>query len=803
MQGYTVSSTFTLKDDLTPALERIARLAGVAGTKLDNLAAVRLTGLNKSIMAFVSNMNLATAACGAFGEAADRGFSAAAASADRMASAARSAAQSQREAVGAARAYANASSGGVPRGSGGVMSLWEEDRSSRWAGGPLIDGTVNRPLALSGGGRGGIPGIPSISAGGSGNGITPWVGGASGGAAGGYGGEGGAGGSGGGGGAGSGGGGGAGGNGGLGKALAGFAVSGAGQIIGGYGHDVLGFWGDAVDSAGKYRHQLELMKIAGMSNLEIAESTKAAWEITKTISTSTPAENIQTIGELRSILGNTDEAIKFAPEMAKLQGVLAAFGGNTDGLAYNAMLAAEQVGGTVDPKTGMPSPEHAQKYLDLFARAAISTHGKVDPQQILNFARTGGAVARNLSFEGLMSMIPIIQEMGGFRAGTAETSMNQQILGGVMPMRQVEDWAKFGLLDTKKITPTKTGVRLSPGAITGSDIFRSSPVEWIEKIFIPALEANGITDRQQITEQIMRLFSRQTSQREAADIAGQLYQIHREYDFQVQSLGLNSFDELKAKDPVMATSAVHEQWNTAMTGLGDALIPVMLPVLHGLTDALNVVGRFAMEHPDATRAIGLTVVGLGAAAVVLGGLATTVGSFMILQAGLPMLVAGIGSLTTALVGGGIAGAASLAAGAAAAVAALGPFVTILGVIAAGYEAYKLGKGAADIEQANKDDPTFYARSMGIPGHYSASPVGGIIGDGSDDGGPMGNVGAYKADHSDLANAIRSALMGTQVVMDKEPVGRLVTDYQSRETLRPPGDSGMFDTRLSPLFPTSN
>lgn len=785
MQAYTVSSTFALKDEITPALERIARLAGVVTPKLDQIAGLRLTGLNKSVMAFVANIDRATAACNAFGDAANRGFSAAAASADRMASAARSAAQSQREAASAARSYASAG-GGFGGG------------SSRWLDGPLIEDTVNRgSLALAGGGgRGGIPAIPGVASG-SGGGMVPWIGRGAGSA---YGGGAGGGGSGGWSGSGSADGGGGGNN--LRKALAGFAVSGAGQIIGGYGHEALGFMGEAIDAASKYEHQLELMKIAGMDNKEIAESIKAAWETTSKVMTSTPAENIQAIGELRSIFGSTDEAIKFMPSMAKLQGVLGAFGKNSPDLAYTTARAAEMVGGTVDPKTGKPSPERTLEYLDMFARAGIITHGKVDPAQILNFAQTGGIIARNMSMAGLMNMVPIIAEMGGFRAGTAATSMNQQIIGGVMPQRQVDEWAKFGLLDTKMLKPTKTGVQLLPGAIKGGDTFRDNPVAWVESVFIPALEKHGVTDRQQVTEQIMRLFSRQTSQREAADMAGQLFQIHRDYDFMTQSMGASSYSELASSDPTMKRQALHAQWDTAMTGLGDALIPAVLPVMTGLTDMLNAVGRFAEAYPWAPAVIGSVAIGLGTVAVVLGGLATTVGSFMILQAGLPMLVAGVGSLTSALVGSGSAGAASLAVGAAGAVAALWPVVAVLGVIAAGYTAFKLMKGAGGIEEANKGDPSFYARSMGIPGHYSPSPVGGIIGDGSDDGGPMGNVGAYKVDHSDTANAIRAALMGMTVQMDKEPVGRLVTDYQSREAQRAPSGTGAFDTRMSPTYPTS-
>src|SRR5271169_5780650 len=61
----------------------------------------------------------------------------------------------------------------------------------------------------------------------------------------------------------------------------------SGAIVGGAGFLGLGLIGKAVKPASEYVHQLQLAKAAGMSQLEIAKATTAAWEATGQVMTTT------------------------------------------------------------------------------------------------------------------------------------------------------------------------------------------------------------------------------------------------------------------------------------------------------------------------------------------------------------------------------------------------------------------------------------------------------------------------------------------------------------------------------------
>jgi hypothetical protein len=453
-------------------------------------------------------------------------------------------------------------------------------------------------------------------------------------------------------------------------AMGGFALSGAGQVIGGAGRETLGFLDRALDAAAEYRHQVELLHVANISGKELADAQTAAWKATGDVQTSTPAANLRAIGELRSVLGSTAEAINFMPDLQRLQATLQSVTGKKqENLAYNTMRAVEMLGGTVDPLTGKTGTEAAmartRAYLDFMTRAAIVTHGNVGPEALLGFAQQVGPSARNMTLDALMQLVPLIGETGGKRAATIMAALNQQIAGGVMPQRQVDEWVQVGLLNPRMLKETKTGVQVLPGAIKDEKLFKENPALWFETDFIPQLKANGFASNSEIIDKITRLMSRQTGQRGAADIAMQLFQIHRDYEFEKQSLGSASFADLAKSDPEIAKQMYRAQWETAMTGLGDAMIPAMLPVLHGLADAFGAIGRFAEAHPTIAGLITDTAGALGVLAVAIGTLATVVGGALVLKLGVPALLRG------AAAAAGAGGAAALAEGGAAVAAGAG------------------------------------------------------------------------------------------------------------------------------------
>ena len=394
------------------------------------------------------------------------------------------------------------------------------------------------------------------------------------------------------------------------------------------GKDILGGIAETIKPAMGYEHQVELLRVMGVLPQEIADAESAAWK--DRVAGSTPTEALQAIGELRSILTSTKEAIEFMPSMLKLQDVGEAVTGHKqEGLAYTTMRALELFGRTINPDTKQMDPERAMHGVDLMTRIMIATHGKINPQELLGFAQQAGPVAARMSDEGLLSMVPIMQAMGSKRAGTALTSLNSQIVGGVMPERVAADWAKMGLLDMAKTHATKMGLRVDQGAVKGEELWKQNPVAWIEQKLIPAMQSHGLNNNQQ-QDMIMRLMSRQTSQREAAEIARSLVQVNRDVQQMQGNMGSGSYEDFVKNDPAMGLKIFQKELETFEIALGTQILPVLTPALVGLAGALKSMTTWGRENPAIVKGILAFITFLGVVAMVAGGIIMFVGAIMLM-----------------------------------------------------------------------------------------------------------------------------------------------------------------------------
>jgi hypothetical protein len=435
------------------------------------------------------------------------------------------------------------------------------------------------------------------------------------------------------------------------------------------------------------------MRIGGMKQKEIADATAAAWKTARDVLTTTPAENLRAIGELRTVFGDTGEAIAVLPQIQKLQSVLTSLTGTAqEGLAYTTMRAVEMLGGTINPHTGQIDPTRSQEMIDLMTKASIATHGKVDPRQWLNFAQTAGGVVKNMDPSALiMGMAPIIQEMGGFRAGTALTALNQQIVGGVMPQRVVADWVKYGLVDESKISATRMGVRVAPGGVVGEEVWKRNPLQWIEDTFIPALKKKGVS-QEGISDEIIRLFGRQTSQREASLMATQLVRIHKDIQMAEQAMAsAPAYEELVKNDPMLAAVAAQKQWAAFEQVIGIELLPVLIPLIHQFAEGLSWLTGILREYPGLARALAWGFTGLAGALAFSGVVLVLVAAFKALRIALTL-----GGLIPAIMRGvlalfGVGGALTTIAGGAGAVSVLLGVAGAIGLIAAAKKAGDAGQ----------------------------------------------------------------------------------------------------------------
>lgn len=535
-----------------------------------------------------------------------------------------------------------------------------------------------------------------------------------------------------------------------------------GAILGGAGFMGLGAIKAAVKPASEYVHQLQLAKAAGMSQLEIAKATSAAWKATSQVMTTSAAGNLAAIRELRMVFGDTRDAIEYMPVVQKLQAILQNVRGlNSGDEAYNVAKALEMKG---DVKNAARFTTGA----DLMTKAIVASGGKVTAQDFLMAFKYGRSATLGWDDRFTYSILPtLIQEMksagsvsgnGMGGPGNALMSAYMAVVGGTVPQKSLALWQKLGLLDPSKIVWNKVGTAkgIHPGGILGSEIFQHDPYQWVNQFLVPALVKAGYQTPERQREALQYLFPSRTAGFVIGQMALQGWKFDRDQRLIAQASGLSAYDLMIRRDPNMAYAALGAQWLNFKTALGITVVPMVVSFVRGLTSALNSLARFAEDHPTITKSLMLTFAGLSS-------LAAIGGTLMIAGAALKLVGVGfglLGSPLTLLAGIPLAGIATGIGLLGTALAALAPIVY-----------HKEVAGWIDRHAPGIGDALYHVFTpqgrADIGGHGYAPPASG-----------------------------RPIHVHTQLHLDGRPIAKVVTQHQYYDMNRDLASGSGFDSRLS-------
>ena len=593
-------------------------------------------------------------------------------------------------------------------------------------------------------------------------------------------------------------------------------------------------------AAGLQNARMALQRQLGSSptaTADYATLTASAAAVTKAFPSSTLTANLKAAGDLYSVIGSAPEAAAMLNPVAQYTIASNAINPGKVPDAYIALRSAEMLGYTTDPKSGKMSPQRAQSFLDILEAAQISTQGRVNEQSFLGFAQQAGLAGKNLSPQGLREMVPVINEVGGQRAGTALSSISNQLLGGVMPQRVVADWEKLHLINMRDVTPTKTGVRVGAGAITNSAQFAQNPVAWVEQTLIPAMQKAGFSRQQELTE-IMRLFSRTTSQREVGIMSTQLLQIHKDYAQQLNALPTaQTVQQLYSGNLEQNVLNLQGVWNTLMAQLGTTILPTLVPIMQSLTKAIQGLTDDVTAHPTLAKDLLLAGGALAAIGIAASGVLLPLGALRIALAGLGG-VGGTGAGSIATSGGAAFGTEAGASLASRLALSAGPIGIAIG---AAMVAYVAGKALDDLivgsapPNVGKVRGGYHPADTPAPGsatgtflgnlwHSATTGTGGRVNPatGLPPAGPIITIPAPAAapaaspatssgpqsassrgDHHALVAAVAAGvsqgMAGATVNMDGRKVGSIVTAHQTKaiSAARNRGRTGRNRTIVSP------
>jgi len=292
-------------------------------------------------------------------------------------------------------------------------------------------------------------------------------------------------------------------------------------------------------------------------------------------------------------------------------------------------------------------PAKMRQYAD-FMTKMTQVHGSaLRGEEILNFAKSGKTAASGASFDFLQSVLPtMLPELGGDRLGTALMTLRQALVGGKMKKRAAENLANLGIVDPAGFISTDDadvkGVK--PDAVKGSKILEKNPLEWVKSVLLPAMNAKGISPRDQ-SSTLSTLFSDRNAEYIVNLMLEQMQRLEKDRATVDAALGLNGTKLALKDDAYLALGGVKAGIQNAGAAVTDPAMETLKSAAAGASETLNKIAEAARERPGLT---GGGLVGGG----ILGGLWATLASQGAGMWRLPMMAAGVG-------GGALTGGAML------------------------------------------------------------------------------------------------------------------------------------------------
>jgi hypothetical protein len=403
-----------------------------------------------------------------------------------------------------------------------------------------------------------------------------------------------------------------------------FAVAGAAAAFVGIG--MLDAFKHLAEAGGKLLDQQQKILASGATHADLASETAKAYQM-MSIAGSDLVSNLRMVADLRSVLGfkNLGEAEALAPAM--MRAGLAA--GNMTGIdpekaGYQISIIEDRLGYTLNRNTGKLDAGRAGDMAKLIDSIIAGTNGRVDTQQLLGFAQQALASGKLLSTQGLINLVPVIQAMGGQKAGTALTAYDRALVNGVMTTRGTSWLERLHLLGGGQVHREGAGyARMNPNAIAGASMIGLDPQGWVNTYLIPSLRKE--VGPKGTVQDMLRLVGQSgfanTTVRLLSELVGSSVQNAKD----VQNIQVASGADQYTKMMQSLTGA-EGNFTKALDSLWSALgLPAAqmgVTILNELSGGIRNFVQWVGAHPGYAEAMDKTLLGLGVTLTVLGAAAT-------------------------------------------------------------------------------------------------------------------------------------------------------------------------------------
>lgn len=287
------------------------------------------------------------------------------------------------------------------------------------------------------------------------------------------------------------------------------------------------------------------------------------------------------------------------------------------------LKSGEMTGMIMNEKTHMVDNDKLMGYLDMATKVSGASAGRINARTFFQIAQQGSSAIRDMSPDGMMSMLMASQQMGGFRVGTSAMSMFSQFAGGKMTKPVAEELHSLGLIGNFSSEGKGGALKFEKGALETefTNALKKDPLSAIP-ILRNALENHGIHGEAQSAE-MFKIFGRQTTTRLMTDLMMGMENMLAERGRIGSSQGLEA--QNTTRDDQDYETNIHNletAWHNLMMELGNSNTGNAIDIMKRMTSGIDTLRQALMQVPPETmsqiaRGIALT----GAALIAGGGLA--------------------------------------------------------------------------------------------------------------------------------------------------------------------------------------
>lgn len=351
------------------------------------------------------------------------------------------------------------------------------------------------------------------------------------------------------------------------------------------------------------------------------EATKEAILYAKAMQTfgTSTLDNLGLVRDGVTAFADVHHAQMVAPTLAKMKFANEAMYG--DGGAENEKKFMDMLK-VIEMRNGLKSEAAFKEQANIIQQVITATGGRVQAEEWLNVIKTGGIAAKGIDNKAFYYKLePLVQEMGGFRVGTAMMSAYQNIYQGRTTKRAANNLANLGLIaDPKKVQHDKSGQIsfLDVGAIKGAELFKKDQFAWMEQVLVPQLKAKGITKEGDIIDAMGSIFTNRT----AANLFAQMYmqrdQIHKNAKL---NEGADTIDQLNTK--AMGTTSGKEldakaKLHNAYLTFGQTILPIYTRAIEIATVAMQGFTGWMERNPTLAKLLGAGLLTIAVSLVAIG-----------------------------------------------------------------------------------------------------------------------------------------------------------------------------------------